>query len=647
MLSLHHSAPKGPEPRDPENSVPTINKPEDNPASHVTNVSQSNISHNGKSRVQSGYADDHHYPWSEDVLDILQRRFHLNQFRQNQLEAINGILSGRDTFVLMPTGGGKSLCYQLPALVTTGFSSGTTIVISPLLSLMEDQVLHLRKLGIKAFLLNSETEPNARRRLLSSLSADYTGEECVELLYVTPEMINKSQSLVRILEKLHHARKLARLVVDEAHCVSQWGHDFRPDYKALGDIRARLPGVPVMALTATATENVKMDVIRNLKMEGCYVFSQSFNRPNLTYEVRSKAKGYKLLADMGEMISSTYQNQSGIVYCLSRKTCEKVAKDLRELHHIKAAHYHAGMTPADRTHVQQGWQDGAYHVVVATIAFGMGIDKPDVRFVIHHSIPKSLEGYYQETGRAGRDGKPSGCYLYYGYRDVAAIKRMIEDGEGNAEQKCRQRQMLRNVIQYCENKSDCRRAQVLAYFNERFCPAECKGTCDNCSSEAAFEVRDYSQYAASAIRLVRHFQESKERVTLLYCVDVFRGVKKLRLPRHAEIPWYKAGSDLTLGEVERLFYRLLSEEALSEENFFINQSRIAVQYVRLGHRASEFECGDCSIQFQVPVLPGRQNSGGTSTCKHRVSKVDGCPRFSKASALPTACTGCSKPHNRT
>jgi bloom syndrome protein len=614
-----------------------MDKPINDQLSALVDVNQTRQNLDEKMYVHSGHVNRHNYPWSKDVLNALENRFHLREFRKNQLEVINATLGGRDTFVLKPTGGGKSLCYQLPALVTTGSTTGTTVVISPLLSLMEDQVQHLRKLGIRAFLLNSETEPNTRNRILSSLSADQTTEECIELLYITPEMINRSQRLIRILEQLHHSRKLARLVIDEAHCVSQWGHDFRPDYNALGDIRARFPGVPLMALTATATENVKIDVIHNLKMEGCEVFSQSFNRPNLTYEVRSKAKGHKLVDSMAKTISNTYKNQSGIIYCLSRKTCEKVAKDLCELYRIKAAHYHAGMAPTDRAQVQKFWQDGTYHVVVATIAFGMGIDKPDVRFVIHHSIPKSLEGYYQETGRAGRDGKLSGCYLYYGYGDIATIKRMIEDGEGNAEQKSRQRNMLRNVIQYCENRSDCRRAQILAYFNERFSSAECNATCDNCSSDVAFEIRDYSQYAVSAIRLVRHFQVSNERVTLLYCVDVFRGVKKLKSPRHTENPWYKKGSDLTLSEVERLFYRLLSEEVLIEESFYISRSKIAVQYVKLGRRASGFECGQFSLDFQVPVQPSEGNS--TRAHSYGLHASISCPQFSKASALPETRVG--------
>ncbi|KAE8155907.1 hypothetical protein BDV40DRAFT_282593 [Aspergillus tamarii] len=617
-----------------EDLVSKLSETGDGPARLSKEVGKSSGSIDEKLLVQSGQPELHNYPWSREVLDILKNRFHLSQFRQNQLEVINATLSGRDAFVLMPTGGGKSLCYQLPALVTTGFTKGTTVVISPLLSLMEDQVLHLGQLGIRAFMLNSETEPNARKRILSSLSAAQTAEESVELLYITPEMISRSQSLIRILERLHEARKLARFVIDEAHCVSQWGHDFRPDYKALGDIRGRFPGVPALALTATATENVKVDTIHNLKMEGCEVFSQSFNRSNITYEVQTKPKGHKLLDSIAKTILPAHKNQSGIVYCLSRRTCERVAKYLREHHHIKAAHYHAGMEPADRTRVQQCWQDGTYQVVVATIAFGMGIDKPDVRFVIHHSIPKSLEGYYQETGRAGRDGKLSGCYLYYGYGDVATIKRMIEDGEGSVEQKGRQRQMLRNVVQYCENNIDCRRAQVLAYFNEPFNAAECNATCNNCSSDAVFEVRDYSQYAVSAINLVRHFQENKERVTLLYCVDVFRGVKKLKSPRHAANPWYKKGSRLALGDAERLFYRLLMEEALSEENFFINGSKIAVQYVKVGGRVSEYEHGQRSLQFQVPVPLGKKDSARTAISNDRIPESDDCSRFLRAPALP-------------
>ena len=545
------------------------------------------------------------HPWSKDVRTVLKDKFQLRGFRMNQLEAIDATLAGKDTFVLMPTGGGKSLCYQLPSIVNSGSTKGVTIVISPLLSLMQDQVSHLQRLNIKAFLVNGETDASERKRILSILSR--TGaDEHIELIYITPEMVSKNQSLINCLEKLHRNRRLARIVIDEAHCVSQWGHDFRPDYKELGEFRARFPGVPMMALTATATENVKVDVIHNLKMQNCQVLSQSFNRPNLTYEVRQKQKGGGLLESIASTIKESWANKSGIIYCLSRKACETLASDLKKKHGLKAAHYHAGLESDKRAQIQRDWQSGKHHVIVATIAFGMGIDKPDVRFVIHHTIPKSLEGYYQETGRAGRDGKRSGCYLYYGYGDTASIKRMIDQGEGSNEQKARQYQMLRNVVQYCENKTDCRRMQILGYFNEYFRREDCNASCDNCTSDSTFEVHDYSQYAAAAIKIVRHFEhgmEEPENVTLLHCVDIFRGNdKKIKQPSHRKIPGYGSGSELELGEAERLFYRLLGEEALWEKNV-MNRRNFTNQYIKLGPRAWEFENGRRPMKLHVRVSP--------------------------------------------
>lgn len=520
-----------------------------------------------------------HHAWSRDVKAAMKERFHLHGFRSNQLEAINATLSGKDTFVLMPTGGGKSLCYQLPSIIKSGKTFGVTVVISPLLSLMQDQVAHLQKLKIQALYINSEVTPEHRRIVMESLR-DPQVEKFIELLYITPEMISKSQVIMQAFHDLHRRKKLARIVIDEAHCVSQWGHDFRPDYKTLGEVRSKFPGVPVMALTATATENVKVDVIHNLGIPNCVVLSQSFNRPNLTYEVRSKGKAKEVLDSIAYTIKTFYTNQSGIIYCLSRKTCESIAEKLRTEHSIMAHHYHAGMDPMEKALVQKHWQAGRYHVIVATIAFGMGIDKPDVRYVIHHTIPKSLEGYYQETGRAGRDGKRSGCYLYYGYQDTSALKRMIDDGEGSWEQKERQRIMLRTVIGFCENRSDCRRVQVLSYFNESFRSEDCKGACDNCNSKSRFESRDFSNYAIEAIALVKKVQQ--DSVTLLHCVDVFRGGKNKKITdlNHSSLKEYGAGSELERGDVERLFYRLLSEDALAEKNV-VNRGGFASNYLHV------------------------------------------------------------------
>ena len=522
-----------------------------------------------------------HYSWSRDVKCALKDRFHLRGFRPNQLEAINATLAGKDAFVLMPTGGGKSLCYQLPSIVDSGKTQGVTVVISPLLSLMQDQVEHLQKLKIQALLLNGEVTNEHRRLVLNCLKHSDPQRFC-QLLYITPEMINKSQAIISALKELYGRKRLARIVIDEAHCVSQWGHDFRPDYKLLGEVRQQFHSVPVIALTATATENVKVDVIHNLGIRNCEVFTQSFNRPNLQYEVRNKGKGKDVLDSIADTIRTTYRGQSGIIYCLSKKNCEDIATKLSQQYGIPAHHYHAGMEPEDKKQTQKGWQAGKFHVIVATIAFGMGIDKPDVRFVIHHTIPKSLEGYYQETGRAGRDGKRSGCFMYYGYQDTSMIKRMIDDGDGSWDQKERQRQMLRMVIAFCENRSDCRRVQVLNYFNESFSKEDCRGACDNCNSGSTFETQDFTDYAITALQLVKKIQTNN--VTLLHCIDVFRGAKTKKITdlNHDDLEEYAAGSDIDRGNVERLFYRLLSEDAIEERNV-VNKLGFANQYVHVSH----------------------------------------------------------------
>lgn len=524
------------------------------------------------------------FAWSQDVKAALRDVFGLRGFRPNQLEAINATLAGKDTFVLMPTGGGKSLCYQLPALLTTGKTRGVTIVISPLLSLMEDQVMHLRELDVQAFLINSESSQEERVMILNALNESRV-EEFIQLLYVTPEMLSKSPTIISAFQSLHARDRLARLVIDEAHCVSQWGHDFRPDYKQLGEVRKRFPGVPVMALTATATENVKVDVIHNMGMRGCEEYKQSFNRVNLSYEVRPRKKGN--IDDIVELINTSYHGKCGIIYCLSRNKCETLAKQLKQKR-ISAAHYHAAMDPAEKRKVQADWQQGVTHIIVATIAFGMGIDKPNVRFVIHNSIPKSLEGYYQETGRAGRDGLKSGCYLYWSFQDTTILKKMIDASDGSYDQKERQKNMLQNVIQYCDNKSDCRRVQVLSYFSERFSAADCKKTCDNCNSNSTFETQDFSQHAASAVNLVSELTKRKVKefpveylkVTLLYCVEIFRGVKSKRVKDagHDKLREFGAGSDLGREDAERLFQLLLAEDALVEKNE-VNKAGFASSYI--------------------------------------------------------------------
>ena len=524
------------------------------------------------------------FGWSQDVRRALKDRFRMSGFRHNQLEAINATLAGDDAFVLMPTGGGKSLCYQLPAVISSGKTSGVTIVISPLLSLMQDQVDHLKALNIAASSFNSST-PAAARKFVMDLFHKPQPEHYLQLLYVTPEMVSKSQNFVASLATLYRNKKLARIVIDEAHCVSQWGHDFRPDYKALGKMRRQFPTVPVMALTATATPNVIVDIKHNLSIDGCRVFSQSFNRPNLYYEVRVKGAG--CIDSIGTMISSEYSGQTGIVYTLSQKSTESIAKKLSTKFGISAHHYHAGLKPEVKAQIQRDWQRGRIKVVVATIAFGMGIDKPDVRFVVHYYLPKSLEGYYQETGRAGRDSQQSHCYLYFGYGDIKNLRKFISDSDGSEAQKERQREMLNRMVDFCENQRDCRRTEILRYFGETFDPAHCGKTCDNCKSESKFDLTDFTEYAVAALKIVRAY----ELITMVQCCDILQASRRVKPDdEHFEAVREVNGiaKQVRKQDLHKMIYRLLGESALEEENIVVRRSDMAVQYLKVSSLFSFF-----------------------------------------------------------
>ncbi|KAK9722102.1 ATP-dependent DNA helicase sgs1, variant 2 [Basidiobolus ranarum] len=552
------------------------------------------------------------FPWSKDVEKALKQVFKLKSFRQNQLEAINATLGGKDTFVLMPTGGGKSLCYQLPAIVSKGATKGVTFVISPLLSLMQDQVQHLLRLGIPAACLTGNTDAAKRRFIFSEVERS---DPRLKLLYITPEMMIKSNQVQEAIQKLFHRKLLARFVIDEAHCLSQWGHDFRPDYKALGHLKNSYPNVPIIALTATANAKVQLDIVGSLQIQNCMSFSQSFNRKNLYYEVRPKTKNVN--NDIYAYITANYDKQTGIIYCTSKKACEDVAYMLKTEYNVKAEHYHAGLDKEDRSRVQSDWQQNKLQVIVATVAFGMGIDKSNVRFVIHYSIPQSLEGYYQETGRAGRDGQHAACILFYSYKDKTTIEFLIKQGDGNHQLKQQQRNNLFQVVQFCENRTDCRRQQVLAYFGERFDPKECHQTCDNClnNSRDTYVDRDMTSEAINAVKLVQEIQN--QQVTLIQAVDIFRGMKHQKIIRSGQdnLAMYGAGKHLNRNDVERLFRMLVLREFLSERCEQTVQGFI-VSYVQCGQKSFQLLNGKSKFLMQFSTTELKQkDTPNTSSSK--------------------------------
>lgn len=421
---------------------------------------------------------------SRILYDNLKRYFGFNTFKGNQEEIIRNVLAGRDSFVLMPTGGGKSLCYQLPAVV----KNGTAIIISPLIALMKNQVDAMRNFSTSdnmAHFLNSSLTKTAINKVKSDVLSGQT-----KLLYVAPESLTKEDN-IEFLRKV----EISFYAIDEAHCISEWGHDFRPEYRKIRPIVDTIGRSPIIALTATATPKVQHDIQKNLGILDANVFKSSFNRPNLYYEVRPKVNTTR---EILKFIKNN-QGKSGIIYCLSRKKVEQIAEAL-QVNDIKALPYHAGMDSATRTANQDKFLMEETDVIVATIAFGMGIDKPDVRFVIHYDIPKSLEGYYQETGRAGRDGSEGRCIVYYSYDDLQKLEKFMQ-GKPINEQEIG-KQLLLETASYAES-SLCRRKLLLHYFGEEYKQDNCE-SCDNClHPKKEFEGKHYVVKALKAIRQVK------------------------------------------------------------------------------------------------------------------------------------------------
>ncbi|RSM57570.1 DNA helicase RecQ [Amycolatopsis sp. WAC 01376] len=473
-----------------------------------------------------------------EALETLNRVFGYDDFRGDQHAIVEHVIAGGDALVLMPTGGGKSLCYQIPALVRPGVG----VVISPLIALMQDQVDALRNLGVRAGFLNSTQDYAERNRVEAAFVA---GE--LDLLYLAPERLSV-ESTVRLLDR----GKISLFAIDEAHCVSQWGHDFRPDYLMLSAVHERWPDVPRIALTATATKTTHAEIASRLKLEDARHFVASFDRPNIQYRIVGKNSPQRQLL---ELLRTEHQGDAGIVYCLSRNSVEKTADFLVE-NGIPAVPYHAGLDARTRAKHQSRFlrEDGL--IVVATIAFGMGIDKPDVRFVAHLDLPKSVEGYYQETGRAGRDGLPSTAWLAYGLQDVVQQRKMIDMSEGSEAHKRQLSAHLNAMLALCETV-ECRRVQVLNYFGQQSEPC---GNCDTCLAPP--ETWDGTIPAQKLLStIVRLQNERRQKFGAGQLIDILLGksTPKVTQHRHDSLKVFGIGTELKEPEWRAVVRQLLAQ----------------------------------------------------------------------------------------
>jgi ATP-dependent DNA helicase RecQ len=505
----------------------------------------------------------------KSLFDNLQNFFGFDNFKGEQEAIITNILAGNDTFVIMPTGGGKSMCYQLPALM----SDGTAIVISPLIALMKNQVDQLRAFGGSdsiAHFLNSSLTKSEIGKVKEDVLAGKT-----KLLYVAPESLTKQENIDFL-----RLNQVSFVAVDEAHCISEWGHDFRPEYRKIRQVISNIgENIPIIALTATATPKVQQDIQKNLQMNNATVFKSSFNRGNLFYEVRAKRNVIK------EIVKFVKQNQgkSGIIYCLSRKKVEEVAQVLN-LNGVKALPYHAGLDPKVRADTQDKFLMEDVDVIVATIAFGMGIDKPDVRYVIHHDVPKSMEGYYQETGRAGRDGGEGVCVSFYSEKDIDKLQKFMKD-KPVAEREIGT-QIHKEVIDYCES-SVCRRKQLLHYFGENFNEAGCNNMCDNCCTHK--EHFDGEEHLHRALSLIKHIGEKFDDRHIISILMAEENAQ-IKNYEHDQLDYYGSGKELG----ENLWNSLLRQALL---NNYISKDIDQYGLLRLTKSGNSFIENPHSIRF--------------------------------------------------
>jgi ATP-dependent DNA helicase RecQ len=522
----------------------------------------------------------------------LKQRFGFDSFRPGQQEIVRDILLDRDVLAIMPTGGGKSLCFQLPALLRPG----VCIVVSPLIALMQDQVRLLQDNGIEATFINSSLERAEASRRLGRLAR---GE--LKLVYVAPERALQAEFETDVLPRLQATHGISALVVDEAHCVSDWGHDFRPEYRQLHRLRTRFPEVPIAAFTATATERVRQDIVQQLALRKPSIHVASFNRPNLLYAVRTKTRTtYEEVLDLARR-----EGGAGIIYCLSRKRVDEVAERL-QADGIRALPYHAGLESNTRRDNQEAFIRDDAQVIVATIAFGMGINKPDVRWVVHYDLPKSLEGYYQESGRAGRDGERARCILYFGAGDIRTAEFIIEQKidpvtlEPLADEQRIARQQLRQVLNYAES-GECRRVVQLRHFGEVF-PGKC-GACDNCLEPRA--TVDRTHEAKQFLSCIARLAQRGERYGIAYVIEILRGAETQRIISrdHSSLSVYGIGKQLGLPEWRDLARALLHQGLMK-------QSQDGYAVLSLNEASWKVLRGEQAVQVSESVKAGKARKGG-------------------------------------
>ncbi|MEU6314314.1 DNA helicase RecQ [Streptomyces sp. NPDC047014] len=532
-------------------------------------------------------------PDISDALQVLHRVFGYSSFRGEQQEIIEQVVGGGDALVLMPTGGGKSLCYQIPALVR----EGTGVVISPLIALMQDQVNALTALGVRAGFLNSTQDPYERQAVEQAFLADE-----LDLLYLAPERL-RTESAQRLLDR----GKVSLFAIDEAHCVAQWGHDFRPDYLALSMLHDRWPKVPRIALTATATRATHAEIVTRLGLEEARQFVASFDRPNIQYRIVPKDNPAKQVL---ELIRTEHPGDAGVVYCLSRASVEKTAAFLAE-QGIDAVPYHAGMDARTRAENQARFlrEDGV--VVVATIAFGMGIDKPDVRFVAHLDLPKSVEGYYQETGRAGRDGEPATAWLAYGLQDVVQQRKLIDGSEGDEAHRRSLGMHLDAMLALCETV-DCRRVRLLEYFGQAGTPC---GNCDTCLTPA--ESWDGTVPAQKLLSTVwRLAKERRQKFGAGQIIDILQGKKTAKVIQfdHDGLSVFGVGADLGTAEWRGVVRQLLAQRLLAVEGDYGT--------LVLTDESGEVLGGRRSVPMRKEKAPAARKESGSRSGKGSKVPVD-------------------------